>query len=462
MKKYILLSFVFITSIIYAQTNVNGNQSGTWTLANSPYQVTGHITVPAGQILTIEAGVEVNFQGYYKFIVDGKVLANGTENGIINFTTDNQSVGWGGIRLDETSDISVFTFCRIEYGKTSTGDYPDIHGGAVLLKNANAEFYNCIFADNDATGDDNGMGGAVYAINTGTATETLTKFIDCKFLQNHAYGEGGALKFTNDGHTEITRCEFIGNSVGYGGGAIMFFTALDVTITNCLFYQNYSNNSGGGAIKTLNPSVTLAITNCTFAYNSAYGAGEGGAVDLAYADATFTNSIIYGNSQTYGKEINIGMNATADINYCDVDMPDDATGSNNLDNVNPLFVNIGTEDFHLQSTSPCIDTGTDVGIAYVGTAPDMGCYEYDATVNIDDYHTDTTAIYPNPTNNLVSFGEISNLKQINLVDITGKMIKDYSVDYLNNTINLSNLSTGVYFIRFKTNKGIISKKVIKQ
>jgi len=40
----------------------------------------------------------------------------------------------------------------------------------------------------------------------------------------------------------------------------------------------------------------------------------------------------------------------------------------------PLFV--GGNDYHLQSSSPAIDEGVDVGLPYIGSAPDIGAYEY--------------------------------------------------------------------------------------
>ena len=42
----------------------------------------------------------------------------------------------------------------------------------------------------------------------------------------------------------------------------------------------------------------------------------------------------------------------------------------------PNFVNPMEGDFHLQRGSPCIDAGTDVGLPYVGLAPDMGAFEF--------------------------------------------------------------------------------------
>lgn len=42
----------------------------------------------------------------------------------------------------------------------------------------------------------------------------------------------------------------------------------------------------------------------------------------------------------------------------------------------PKFTDATNKDFHLQSDSPCIDAGVNVGLAYYGSAPDMGALEY--------------------------------------------------------------------------------------
>jgi hypothetical protein len=43
--------------------------------------------------------------------------------------------------------------------------------------------------------------------------------------------------------------------------------------------------------------------------------------------------------------------------------------------VDPLFVDLENQDFHLQVSSPLVDAGTDVGLPFCGAAPDMGAYE---------------------------------------------------------------------------------------
>jgi uncharacterized repeat protein (TIGR02059 family) len=53
--------------------------------------------------------------------------------------------------------------------------------------------------------------------------------------------------------------------------------------------------------------------------------------------------------------------------------PTDYQFANNITS-NPLLVS--STDYHLQSSSPYIDAGTDVGISYSGRAPDIGAFEY--------------------------------------------------------------------------------------
>ena len=77
-------------STVQASTNISGliSSNTTWTLAGSPYIVTGDILVDANVLLNIESGVAVKFDGGTNLIVDGTLVADGDETSQITFTSN--------------------------------------------------------------------------------------------------------------------------------------------------------------------------------------------------------------------------------------------------------------------------------------------------------------------------------------------------------------------------------------
>jgi len=472
-KLFTILLFATIFSQVYSQTEVSGVQTGIWTAENTPYLVIGDITIPSGGSLIIEPGVEVNFQGLFKFIVNGNVQAIGTETDSIQFTTDNTNLGWGGIRLNSSQNGSHFAYCLVENGKTSGSDYPNQHGGGFMLDNSNAVIEHCTLKHNEATADDNGMGGAIYAINTSSQTEIK----DCLFTNNHSYGEGGAIKLTGDNGLLISNCEFYDNTVLYGGGAICLYGCYDTKIDHSLFIGNQTNYSSGGALYIEGYCTRVVITNSTLYDNQALG-GDGGAADVVFSEASFTNSIIYNNNGYYSNNIYLDF-GYAEINYCNTPMPDGATGSHNI-NTNPLFVDASNHDYNLQETSPCIDAGIDFltittaynevitvvdmdPSEYIGVAPDIGAYEFDPNLLIQNKENEIFTIFPNPTSDLVHFQfEDNQIREIRIFDLSGKLISEKVINNMKADITVSSLDKGCYMIQLKDNKGIFTKKLIKQ
>ena len=484
MKSAALILLLMLPQLAMSQTDVTGSQSGTWTSVNSPYHVIGEITVPTGQVLNIEPGVEVNFQGHYKLTVNGGLNAVGAENDSIFFTTDNQAVGWGGIRID-SSVISNLSYCRIEFGKT-VGDYPDAHGGALALFGSDAVVTHCVFADNEATGSNMGMGGAVYGSGTGSMSGPLTYFIDCRFIRNHAYGEGGAIKFTGDMNTEIIRCEFFENDCFYGGGAVSCYGVYDTKLIDSVFADNYTMYSNGGAVNTLGFGNTVFFTNCTFTNNTAV-TGDGGAVNLAYASAYFVNTIVYQNNGMYSDDVYVDFMSTAEIYYSNLPMPGGATGHHNI-NANPQFADVANRDFNLLETSPSVDTGIAYFVAggvtmvdldpseYVGPAPDMGAFEFSPVSGVLDGATTLVSLYqnyPNPfsSNTAISF----RLTQDSPVSVKVYNVKGQEVRTLAQGIRAAGLhslawdgrnntgrtaSTGTYFVRLQAGNEVSSMRML--
>jgi len=475
--KNLILLLLLVPCLAVAQTNVSGNQSGIWTQNNSPYLVTGHVTVPSGQTLNIEPGVEVNFQGYYKFNVSGNLQAIGSEGSIILFTTDNPATGWGGIRVD-TNDLITMTYCRIEHG-FATGSYPDMHGGGMAIMGSSVEMYNCVFADNEA--DTNGMGGAIYAIGSHN-----TSFTDCTFIRNECYGEGGAVKFSSDDSTEFINCEFLQNHCDYGGGAVSGYGIYNTKFTGCLFVDNYTMFAGGGAVHTLGLGNSIFFVNCTFTENTAV-TGDGGATYLNYTDSYFVNTIVYDNAGMYSDDVFNGWGSSAGVYYCNMTMPDGGTGHHNID-TNPLFADATNYDFTLLENSQCVDAGVAFFEAggqilinlepgqYSGVAPDMGAFEYSDMTDVFDPQMTTCKLYQNYPNPFSASTAISyRLSEDSFVSLKVFNVKGQEINTLVNSTqgagiyNLSwngndkagkPVSSGTYFVKLRAGNQVDAVRMV--
>jgi hypothetical protein len=472
---FTLILLSFITYTVSAQTEVNGNQSGTWDIDGSPYLVTGEITVPAGETLNIEPGVTISFQGHYKLTVNGTLTAVGTEQDSIFFTADNSETGWHGIRLTGSQSNSHFAYCHFEYGKTSGSEFPDQHGGAIMMNESDAVIDYCLFTNNEAFAEDNGMGGAIYGLNTTSATQIS----HCSFINNHTYGEGGAIKFSGDNGADIEYCIFKDNTVLYGGGAICLYGCYDTHIFRSLFTGNVTSYSSGGAVFIEGYCSRIRFVNCTIFDNHATG-GDGGGVEIAFSDASFTNSIIYNNPGAYSDNIYLDF-GYAEVNYCNTPFPDGAEGGHNI-NTDAQFVDETSGDFHLQPDSPCVDTGIDFleitdaygdtfvvvdldPSEYYNTAPDMGCYEYDPGVGIQKEEQYVLDIYPNPVKSTFRINLSTTYDKIELImtDLSGKIVMEQAFDNVK-VIDLdsSPLPNGIYMIQLVGNGATGTFKIVKQ
>jgi hypothetical protein len=128
-----------------AATNVSGTISSntTWTLANSPYVMTGDVTVAAGVTLTLDPGVVVQGDSATRtLIVAGTLSAVGTAGQHISFTsTANTGPGqWNGIRFDSGAGASSLKFVDVRDGGDGGGSgansMVEINGGNVTIEDS--------------------------------------------------------------------------------------------------------------------------------------------------------------------------------------------------------------------------------------------------------------------------------------------------------------------------------------
>lgn len=279
MKKLIAFIFLLAAGNSLSQTNVSGGiyQNTTWTLAGSPYIVTGSIVVFPGKTLTIEPGCEVRFNADYTFNtgnfiyleIRGALIALGTDANKIKFTSSDTTDGffnWQGISIKGSQGGSA-QLDRIELHNAFYGIYNDIvepgvtynftnclfkNNSYALQFNANMNYTNCIFEKNSV--------GQAAQISYGSMAAT-----NCQFINNFC-------SVTWSNYINLNNCIFSGNTnniIGCPG-----------SIQNCSFI----NNAFGFA-----ESANLQISNCLFDGNDV-GIDESGSSTIS--NSVFTNNAI--------------------------------------------------------------------------------------------------------------------------------------------------------------------------
>jgi hypothetical protein len=126
----------------------------------------------------------------------------------------------------------------------------------------------------------------------------------------------------------------IENNYAYQGGGIAQGSA-----QNCLIISNTADTLAGGALQS-------ALANCTISGNQAYNSLGGGA-----HGGSLINCIVWGNTASWDHDISSGTPCEYSCS------PDAPAGLGNITN-SPAF--IGGGNYHLSSTSPCIDAGTNM------------------------------------------------------------------------------------------------------
>ena len=234
-------------------------------------------------------------------------------------------------------------------------------------------------------------GGAIYC----TFSSPIIR--DCVINGNKAKGHGGGIYCDGNSSPTIINCIISSNEAmeGTGGGIYCnVSSSFSPTITNCIMSDNSANSQGGGIFLGNGEPV---VTNCTFAGNSA-GSYGGGITDTLFGTSKIKNCILYGNSAgNGGAEIALVKSGPFDLPYLEISYSDveggeaavyidgDAILVWDVSNItaNPLFVS--GSDYHLKSSSPCIDVGTSVGAPSFdiegmsrpqGNGYDMGAYEF--------------------------------------------------------------------------------------
>jgi hypothetical protein len=253
-------------------------------------------------------------------------------------------------------------------------------GGGTGISLTNSRLQNSVISG-VLFGDNFSDGPAVFAQSSSV--------VGCTISNNFNLGSGGGAYLQD---SFMDRCVISGNfgtgeCLGSGGGGIF---EVNSVIRNSLITSNsLTFNSGEPSCGNFGGGVYMrggSLVNCTVAGNSArvISNGTGGGGGVLAESGGITNCIIYFNFLNVDNPSNNWFSTGAAIfDHC-CTTPDPG-GAGNITQ-DPEFVDRTNGNFHLASSSPCIDAGItqpwmigaqdlDGAQRVSGTSVDIGAYE---------------------------------------------------------------------------------------
>jgi hypothetical protein len=274
---------------------------------------------------------------------------------------------------------------------------------------------------------------------------------------------------------------------GYlAGGALAIYQSSLVVRNNIL-----KNNTGtdGGGIYMYIPNDTVVLINNTITEN---GGEQGGGIYAEDAKVFAFNNIIWDNTASdAGPSIFTTGSSVVQCQYSDIEGETTWPGEGNI-NADPGFID---DVLHIDEFSPCTDFGAESvtigGQTYYappydmeGTPRpwhnyfDMGAYECNLFVGVPEQGEEVSgqqsavSIYPNPTTGKFQISSTktqTNPKNqitngtIEIVDYLGNSIEKWNMEYgtWNMELDISDLPSGIYFVRINVDNEMITSKIIK-
>lgn len=296
---------------------------------------------------------------------------------------------------------------------------------------------------------------------------TNNKFVGCRAWQNCDDGWDGYMRGSDNVTTILENCwtwgngymkdwtdpgsKANGNGFKMGGGDNSNSAQLKhhFKLTNCMAFNNkakgFDQNNNAGSMELLNctgygnltanyrikkdlaDGETLTVKNCV---------SLNGKVELGDFAIVATNSWDSPFLTTEDDFVSIDTTGISAARKSDGSLPDVS------------FMN-------LNKGSDLIDAGTDVGLEYKGSAPDLGAFESDFSTAAKDIVTaNNIKMWFNNDILCVNYNNTLNAKmQLNIYALTGQLFLSKALSENENTINCAGLKKGIYIAELlKNNK----------
>ena len=252
-------------------------------------------------------------------------------------------------------------------------------------------------------------------------------------------------------------------------------TAVNATTTdgsaasNELFFSEYiEGSSNNKALEIANyTGETISLSDYSVKLGS--NGQDFGTQTLEFTNETIANGDVFviGNSQIAicTSEIDISSNVTY-FNGNDVlglfknDVLIDIIGTEGDSSTFGQNVTLKRKP---TITSPNTIYNEDEWVQGSGTddCSDLGKHDV-STASVGSLNINTFKMYPNPNKEGILYFNTSNEIKVNIYNVLGKLVISNTIDTNNNSLDITNLSKGIYLIKVNTENQFITKKLIKK
>ena len=262
-------------------------------------------------------------------------------------------------------------------------------------------------------------------------------------------------------------------------------------ITDAISYSSFENSTDGwtqfGASIEITPDESVTGNNSLFTSNRQYDYSSPRlfldgllTVDNTY---TFYANVKLATGVSGTSNITIKNTLNGDDTYTNLYDPPLQVSSENWTQLSGDFTYTGSDQIFVYIKGPTQAQGggnfyiDDFSLVPQGSPPvnfndisdvvDIGAYEFSSTLSLDDSNSSINPlvkVYPNPATNEITLSEEFGKDQLILFDLLGK---NYPIKLMNNfnsstNIDISSLSSGLYFIKIINEKSIKSIKFFKE
>jgi len=84
-----------------------------------------------------------------------------------------------------------------------------------------------------------------------------------------------------------------------------------------------------------------------------------------------------------------------------------------------------------------------------------------ASLGVDDVNLVTVKVYPNPTKDILNIASQLTIKKLSIYTVLGKEVKRIEMNKKSQSIDVSELNSGIYFVRYSIGNSMFYHKFIK-